>query len=106
MAKSQSTQPVTKRKAPRTAFKPGQSGNPGGLTKAWHEVKAAAQAEGMNCIRKLVELRDHSEDERVQHMATVTLLERGFGKPAQAITDEEGKSIKALGVVILPAESD
>jgi hypothetical protein len=44
-------------------------------------------------------------DHRTRIMAAEAILNRLHGKPAQAVTDGEGKAVK-LGVVILPAETD
>ena len=77
-------------KAPKTAFKKGQSGNPGGRPKMFSEVRALAQEHCPAAIKKLVALMD-SADERVVHAACKELLDRGIGKPAQAVTGEGGE---------------
>jgi hypothetical protein len=94
-----------RRRGPGRPFQPGQSGNPSGMSKAAWEVKQAAQAEGLASIRKLVDLRDNAADEKVQRLAAVDLLERGFGKPAVTVEDTEGNKL-AVGLVFLPMQDE
>lgn len=75
------------------AFQKGQSGNPGGRPKEDSEVKALARATGPEAIDKLVELM-RGEDKRTALAAAQALLDRGFGKPAQAITGDEGGPVE------------
>ncbi len=65
-------------------FAPGQSGNPGGRPKENSEVKELARSHGRRAIEKLASLID-SKDERTSVAACQALLDRGYGKPAQAI---------------------
>ena|ERR1700730_11562314 len=66
------------------AFVKGQSGNPGGRPKKDQEIKALAQEECAAAIKRLAFWRD-SEEARASVAASVALLDRGLGKPAQAI---------------------
>lgn len=66
------------------AFEKGKSGNPGGRPKECAEVKALAREYGPEAIQKLVELM-RGEDLRVAKAAADSLLDRGFGKPAQSM---------------------
>lgn len=75
------------------AFQKGQSGNPGGRPKEDAEVKSLARATGPEAIDKLVELM-RGDDRRTALAAAQALLDRGFGKPAQAITGEEGGPVE------------
>lgn len=55
--KSESTPKTDKRKAPRSAWKPGQSGNPGGrppLTEAQREAREARAAAQPSAVARLV----------------------------------------------------
>ena len=52
--------------------------------KATAEVKALAQEHGPEMIRKLLALTK-SEDERIQLAAIIAMLDRGYGKAAQAV---------------------
>ncbi len=78
-------------------FEKGRSGNPGGRPKENAEVKRLAREQGEASIAKLVALRD-SADERVALAAAQALLDRAFGKPAQAIIggDEDDPAIKTV----------
>ena len=75
-------------------FAPGQSGNPSGRPKENAEVKSLARAHTKRAIEKLAALID-SEDERVAVSASEAILNRGYGKPAQAIVggDEDDSPI-------------
>ncbi|MET3929569.1 HEAT repeat protein [Lysobacter sp. OAE881] len=75
------------------AFQKGQSGNPGGRPKEDAEIKALARAAGPEAIDKLLELL-RGDDRRTALAAAQALLDRGFGKPAQAITGDEGGPIE------------
>ena len=66
------------------AFQPGQSGNPGGRPKEDSEVKALARTAGPEAIEKLLELM-RGDDRRTALAAAQALLDRGFGKPSQAV---------------------
>ena len=74
-----------KRKAPRTAWKKGQSGNPGGRPREVAEVKALARQHSEEAIRTIVELMRTAEHERTRLAAASELLDRGFGRPAMAL---------------------
>jgi hypothetical protein len=83
------------------AFEKGQSGNPGGRPKENAEVKRLAREHGVTAIKKLAALMD-SDDERIVVAACQTLLDRGFGKPAQAIIggDEDDPAVKVEQIII------
>lgn len=66
------------------AFQKGISGNPGGRPKEDAEVKALARSCGPEAIQKLVELM-RGDDRRTALAAALALLDRGFGKPSQAV---------------------
>lgn len=84
-------------------FKPGQSGNPGGRPKEAAEVKSLARSHSKEAVDKLVALMRSSADERTIIAACNSILDRGLGKPAQAITggDEEDLPLKVEGVLRL-----
>jgi hypothetical protein len=61
-------------------FKPGQSGNPGGRSKAQIDVRNAARAYTQEAIDTLVlVMRNRKPGEAA--MAANSLLDRGWGKP-------------------------
>ncbi len=82
-------------------FEKGQSGNPGGRPKESTKIKALAQSHSEKAIAKLAELMD-SDSESIALAASSAMLDRGIGKPAQAIIggDEGDPAIKLESVVI------
>ncbi len=76
-------------------FRKGQSGNPGGRPKEVAEVRELARKHGPDAIKKLAALLK-SKDERVVLGAVKELLDRGYGKSAQAITGEGGEEPVAV----------
>ena len=76
---------MIKRAAPSTAFKPGQSGNPGGRPKAIVEVQELARRETAASIAALVRIRDAEDTPPAAVVAAATaLLDRGWGKPVHS----------------------
>ena len=74
----------TDRVVPRSAFKPGQSGNPSGRPKIPADVREATRAACPEAIALLVSImRDEDEKTAYRMDAAKTLLERAYGKPMQ-----------------------
>lgn len=65
-------------------FVKGQSGNPRGRPKVDFEAREAARQYGQEAVEKLAELM-RGDDPRVASTAAQALLDRGFGKPTQAV---------------------
>jgi hypothetical protein len=70
-------------------FVPGKSGNPGGRPKADPELREACRGHTTEAIEVLVKWM-RSDDARAAIAAANALLDRGYGKPAQAITGPDG----------------
>jgi uncharacterized protein DUF5681 len=67
-------------------FKKGQSGNPGGRPKDPEGVHALARSFCPEAIDTLVQImRDKGVSTAARVSASLALLERGYGKPAQTI---------------------
>ena len=81
---SENRRKETGRKAPSSAWKRGQSGNPGGRPKISAEIRDLARIHGAQAIERLVELM-HSKNESVAVRAAEALLDRGYGRPVQGI---------------------
>lgn len=70
----------------RPAWKPGQSGNPGGRPKLPAEVKLRLAEIGPEAVEKLATLKD-SENPAVSLRACEVILDRWLGKAVQAFED-------------------
>lgn len=62
----------------------GQSGNPGGYSKEHASLKKLFQENSAAAISRLIGLV-HSDDERIALAAAEACLNRGYGKPVQAL---------------------
>ncbi len=89
-------------------FLPGQSGNPSGRPKEAAEVKALARSHSQEAVNKLVALMRSSADERTIIAACNSILDRGLGKPAQAIVggDEDDRPVQIEGMLKLVRPPD
>lgn len=67
------------------AFKPGQSGNPGGRPKD-KTLRQLAREHTVEAVQTLIEIMlDKSSSEMARVRAAEAILDRGYGKPVQAI---------------------
>ena len=76
-----------------TRFKPGQSGNPGGVTKETRAKQTAIKEKALeHCPQAIAELVAlmNSSDPKVKLSACNSILDRGLGKPAQALVGDDG----------------
>jgi Family of unknown function (DUF5681) len=82
-----------------TSFKKGQSGNPGGRPKVVAEVKELAREHTAEAIQTLVSIMTNPKSAPAARVSAANaLLDRGYGRPPQHITGENGPSF----VVRLP----
>ena len=81
---------MAKRRGPGKPFQPGQSGNPGGRSKDNADVKALAREHTCAAIERL-SFWLGSDNPKASVSAATALLDRAWGRPAQAITGEDGK---------------
>jgi hypothetical protein len=86
-----------RKKAPRSAWQPGQSGNPGGRPKLTPEQKAdefalvqACRAKSPAALRVIEDLMLSADRDSVRLAAATFIIERGWGKAAQAIEQAGG----------------
>lgn len=78
-----------KRKAPKTAFLKGQSGNPGGRPKRTAEevdLIAACKDKTQDALDVLLSIMSEGENERNRITAALAIIERGHGKAVQPTT--------------------
>lgn len=75
------------------AFVKGKSGNPGGRPKEAADVKALAREYTTEAVEKFIHLMRNGEDERTQLAAASALMDRAYGKPAQALEHTGGVNI-------------
>ena len=79
-----------KRRGPGRPFQKGQSGNPGGMPQGMAELKAAARALTPLAMQTLGGIAADPEAPPAARVAASTaILDRGWGKPSQAIGGAE-----------------
>lgn len=79
---------TAERKAPKSAFKPGQSGNPGGRPKKTEEqrtLEEMCRQRTPEALATVLGIMDKGENERNRLAAAQFVIERGWGKAAQTI---------------------
>jgi hypothetical protein len=91
------------RKAPRTAFKPGVSGNPGGQTKAARAVAHAARERTTDAVHILAAIcSDCTAPAAARVAAAVAILDRAWGKPRRR--RDVTSAGERIGYVVTAAE--
>lgn len=81
-----STPPAALKRDAKGRILPGQSLNPGGLPKGLGEVKDLARRHTKEAVMTLVEIMgDKLQPAPARVGAAVALLDRGWGKPTQAV---------------------
>lgn len=84
------------------AWQKGVSGNPGGRAKTDLRVKELAKERTALALDTLAYICEHGESEAARVGAAEALLNRGWGKPAQAIVggDEDDAPIQLSEIII------
>jgi hypothetical protein len=78
-----------KRKAPKTAFAKGVSGNPGGRppkTEEQRTLEAMCREKTQEALDVLLQIMSTGENERNKITAAMAIIERGHGKAVQPTT--------------------
>jgi len=87
-------------------WKPGQSGNPGGRPKENAELKEACRTHTEAAIATLVFWMKQRKDGKSAIAAARELLDRGYGKPEQAITGPDGSDAVRVTIRHLFAKAE
>lgn len=81
-------------------FVKGQSGNPGGRPKVVGEIRDLAREHTTLAVQTLVEIAgDKDQDARARVAACNSLLDRGYGRPAQSISLQPAPQCEELILV-------
>jgi hypothetical protein len=89
----ESSQQQPRRRGPGRPFPPGVSGNPGGRPKDVGEVRALARKYTLLAVNTLVRLAKSADKDAVRATAAAALLDRGWGRPVQPVSGENGGPI-------------
>ncbi len=76
----------------------GQGRPKGALNRSTLEVREAARAYTAEALAKLAAIMRHGTTEAAQILAAKELLDRGYGRPAQAASEPEAALIEARPV--------
>lgn len=89
MSENRQKSDAPKRKAPKSAFVKGQSGNPGGRppkTEEQRTLEAMCKDKTQEALAVLMKIMESGENERNRITAAMAIIERGHGKPVQPTT--------------------
>jgi hypothetical protein len=87
-------------------WQPGQSGNPGGRRKEYDdEVKALARKYTQEALERLVEWM-RSDNPKASVSACVAVLDRAWGRPAQAVTVQDPQGLPVGLTVVYARNAD
>jgi hypothetical protein len=89
-------------------FKPGQSGNPAGRPPLIDDIHALARQHAPEAIAGLVEFMRQRKDKGLAMSAMIALLDRGFGRPPQAVYAQIGGTSEPISFEIVwgPAKTN
>jgi hypothetical protein len=94
---AENSQPTDKKRP--WEFQKGVSGNPAGRPKVEGKIRELARKHAPRAIRTLVKLM-RSKNERVAVAAAQALLDRGFGRPFQAVGNPDGSALAPSAVMV------
>ena len=77
-------------------WRPGQSGNPSGRGGLYHECRRLAAEASPTAMKRLIELMENAEDERVAFMACTAILDRAGVMAREFDPREEEKALSGL----------
>ncbi len=85
-----------------TTWGAGKSANPGGRSKMEKDVRDLAREHSVAAITRLAWLMENAQSERTQAAAAEALLDRAWGRPAQAIIggSEDDPPIQLSEIII------
>lgn len=84
-----------------TPFEKGKSGNPSGRPKIPAEVRKLARALSVEAIETHAAImRDAEAPPAARGASANAILDRAYGKPAQAITGEDGEGPVELSLMV------
>lgn len=90
--------------------RPGAGRKPGAVSKAKRELAAIAKEHAEDALAVLVEIMRNGENEAARISAANAVLDRGYGKPMQAMThgaDPNNPLPAAIGMVfVAPDDAD
>lgn len=93
-----------------TTWKPGKSANPGGRSKLEKDVRDLAREHSLAAIQRLAWLMENADSQRTQAAAAEALLDRAWGRPAQAIIggseDDPPIALKEIVIRAIDAAGD
>lgn len=100
--KSANRQPTDKpkaRKAPKSAFKPGQSGNPNGRPKKTEQefaLEKACEEKSPEALDTVIEIMRNGQSDKVRLSAAAFVIERRYGKAVERREDVTDPLKKAI----------